>query len=85
MGIQGLKLQLNLLRPLIMCRFRSLSRSAKNGCGTRGVARIARNEKTSGTYVGESFVSTNGILQGCLPLSVMLLNALMCALTIILE
>ena len=36
------------------------------------------------TFVGESFVSTNGILQGC-HLSVMLLNALMCTLTVLLE
>ena len=32
-----------------------------------------------GKYVGDGFCSTNGILQGC-PLSVMLLNAVMCVL-----
>ena len=50
----------------------------------RGMYKQIKRRFKIGTYVGEAFVSTNGILQGC-PLSVMLLNALMCTLTLCLE
>ena len=50
----------------------------------QGMYKQIKRRFKMGTFVGESFVSTNGILQGC-HLSVMLLNALMCTLTVLLE
>ena len=50
----------------------------------KGMYRQIQRRFKIGAFVGESFTSTNGILQGC-SLSVMLLNALMLVLTRILE
>ena len=50
----------------------------------RGMYRQIRRRFKIGSYVGQDFKDTNGILQGC-PLSVMLLNVLMAILTIQVE
>ena len=47
--------------------------------GLRAMYNQMKRRFKLGQYVGEAFVSTNGILHGC-PISVMLLNAIMMAL-----